>query len=206
MSSRFDEYGSPVRRYVHVSSEEGVGRYLDLLHGNFARLPEQERRNFLRNLGRDARQITDAELGFLLRLGGVAGWRERLTAAWLIGIDRRVQFRESFGQLLLDSELVYAGQGYCFAFARFGESEDAHVLATYLDRYLPRSDCFYDQLWAIGALLHIDDRSGTDYAGRFVGDGGLWQCSAFAESDPYESQRAMAGLWTFADRLEDDSI
>lgn len=46
--------------------------------------------------------------------------------------------------MLLASELVYAGQGYCFALARLGAEQDAEILTAYLDHYLPRDDCQYD--------------------------------------------------------------
>jgi hypothetical protein len=35
------------------------------------------------------------------------------------------------------SELTYAGQGYCFALARFGQPEDVTILTAYLNQYLP---------------------------------------------------------------------
>ncbi|WP_396781510.1 DUF6000 family protein [Microbispora sp. H10830] len=62
--------------------------------------------------------MSDEDLCELLR----RDWRPRLTAAWLIGLDRRVRFRQAIGELLLSSEVCYAGQGYCFALANFGQS------------------------------------------------------------------------------------
>ncbi|MEU8804882.1 DUF6000 family protein, partial [Spirillospora sp. NPDC048819] len=85
----------PIRRYVHALSDPEEPRWRELLHGNFERLPETERRPFLHTLARDARQITDTDLEFMLYPGQLAGWRERLTAAWLIGLSRRTRFRES---------------------------------------------------------------------------------------------------------------
>lgn len=103
--------------------------------------------------------------------------------------------------MLLDSELVYAGQGYCFALARFGEPEDAEILAAYLDRYLPRKDCVYNQDRAIGALLHLDAKLGTAHAQRFLGSEGLWRRSAFAYMDPLAAQRVTEQLCLFAERV-----
>ena len=104
-----------------------------LLNGNFLALGQAKRRRFLRKLGRSARQVSDRELAILLE----SGWRERLTASWLIGLDRREQFRDRIGELLLASEMGYAGQGYCLALARFATPDDASLLASYLDTYLP---------------------------------------------------------------------
>jgi hypothetical protein len=159
-----------VDRYV-TAGDGIVRRYLKLLHGNFAGMEHASRDTFLRSLADDARHITDHELKLLLDYG----WRARLTAAWLISIVRREQFRPELNRLLLASETVYAGQGYCIALARFGTGTDADALVAYLDRYLnarPRLD--YDQPWALGALLHIDERTGPDRASQFLGTNGPW--------------------------------
>src|SRR6266508_4324505 len=42
--------------------------------------------------------------------------------------------------------------------ASFGTPQDAAVLTQYLDHYLPQAQLRYDQPWALGALLHIDER------------------------------------------------
>src|SRR5262249_60536331 len=116
---------------------------LKLLHGNALDMSGTERTEFESAMGRDARQITDRELSTLLD----SEWRSRLTAAWLIGLDRRTHFRDRLSEMLLDSELVYAGQGYCLALARFETGADADILCAYLDRYLPQLDRHYDQHW-----------------------------------------------------------
>lgn len=184
-----------VHRYVVWSA--GRRRYMKLRGVNALRETGADRGSFETALTDDARQITDADLDRLLEFE----WRARLTAAWLIGLDRRTRFRPVLGDLLLNSELVYCGQGYCFALARFGQPEDADILTTYLDRYLPRTDCPYDQEWAIGALLHLDERLGTDHAERFLAPSGAWHRSAFAGRDPSECRRRTKELCDFADRL-----
>ncbi|WP_172384707.1 DUF6000 family protein [Streptomyces sp. MNP-20] len=144
-----------IRRYVTPGKRPGR-RYLKLLGGQFARHDEPDRGGFLRALTDDAHQITDHDLNVLLD----CEWRSRLTAAWLAGISRRHQFRERLGTLLLASELVYSGQGYCFAHARLGTAQDAEILSAYLDRYLPRDDCQYDQPWALGEFSCADEFPG----------------------------------------------
>lgn len=153
-------------------------RYERLLYGNFATLNEPQRATFLRLLVDAAHQITDHELGVLLE----SEWRSRITAAWLIGVSRRSQFRERLGPLLLESGLVFAGQGYCFALARLGATEDAEILTAYLDHYLRQPDLRYDQDWALGALEHIDADLATNYAAQFLRPEGLWQ--QWATSNP----------------------
>ncbi|MFC0039441.1 DUF6000 family protein [Actinomadura rayongensis] len=158
-----------IRRYVIASPNPGPGsRYLRLLNGNFARKPG--RAEFVRDLRRDAREISDDELTLLFE----PNWRPRLTAAWLIGIGRRSAFRARLGELLLGSEVCFAGQGYCIALALFGTDKDADLLVEYLDRYLRRPECRYDQYWAMGSLLYLDDKTGRDRAAAFLVPGGLW--------------------------------
>ncbi|MFI9384509.1 DUF6000 family protein [Kutzneria sp. NPDC052558] len=169
-----------IHRYV-IPEAGSAQRYLQLLHGNFARLEERERAEFLRSLAEAANQITDHELGVLLE----SEWRSRITAAWLIAAGRHDQFRERIGALLLESGLIYAGQGYCAALARLGTSEDAEILTAYLDRYLRRPDLYYDQTWALVALERIDADLATDHAAEFVQPGGLWQ--QWATSNPTDT-------------------
>ncbi|MFQ6197013.1 DUF6000 family protein [Streptomyces sp. NPDC000405] len=166
----FTEYQvSLISRYVATSAEE-PRRYLELLHGNFTRLPKPEQSALFDSLADDARAITDADLLSLLE----TGWRGRLVVGWLIGIDQRTQFRERLGELLLESRMPFACQGYCFALARFGTPADAALLTAYLDRWLRRPECRYDQDWALGALQQIDTRNGSAHAEQFLAPQGLW--------------------------------
>lgn len=135
-----------VRRYVTPGR-----RYLKL-SGSLLRLEEPEYDRFARSLAEDAELITAHELVTLLE----GGWRERRTAAWLIAVSRRTEFRERLGELLLASEVCCAGLAYCVALATFGTPDDADLLTAYLDRYLPRADLAYDQPVALGALQYID--------------------------------------------------
>jgi hypothetical protein len=134
----------PFNRYVVPG-----GRHLKLLNGNVLYKMDAAERAAL---AEDARQVTDDDLTHLLG----DDWRSQLTAAWLIGLDRRQHHRERLGELLLANRMPLAGQGFCFALARFGTPEDAELLSAYLDRYLPSQDPRFNQGWAMGALLHVD--------------------------------------------------
>lgn len=153
------ELTTAIRRYVAAGDGE-IKRYLHLLGGSFTRsMAEGEQAAFLQALHAAAHEISDKELDVLLE----SEWRSRLTASWLIAIDRCERFRGRLAELLLASELVYAGQGYCLALARFGTDQDAAILAAYLDRY-PAARYAYNQNWALGALLHIDQVRGSSHA------------------------------------------
>jgi hypothetical protein len=185
--------GLVVRRYV-ATGRGSVRRYLRLLGGFVFLMSDRQVVRFGRSLARDARRIADSDLEMLLE----SEWRCRLTAAWLIGLDRRTRFRERLGALLLESEYPYAGEGYCFALARFGEERDAEILTAYLDRWLPEDTCDYNQGDAMGALLHLDELHSADRATRFLAAGGLWENSAVADQDPAAAKAHMELLLGFA--------
>ncbi|MFE2065085.1 DUF6000 family protein [Streptomyces sp. NPDC059467] len=153
-----------VHRYVTPDR-----RYLKL-GGPLMRMTEPERTKFRRELGKAAGDITPRDLTILLE----GGWRERKTAAWLIAVARRTEFRERLGEMLLASEVCFAGSAYCVTFATFATPADADLLAAYLDRHLRRPDLYYDQPAALGALLHLDAKLRADQAARFLAADGLW--------------------------------
>ncbi|WP_406095952.1 DUF6000 family protein [Streptomyces sp. NBC_01013] len=154
-----------IRRYVTPDQ-----RYLKL-GGSLLGMSGGDRAKFLRKLGRAACEISPRELDTLFD----RGWRERKTAAWLVAVAGRSEFRDRLGELLLASEGPYAGMAYCVALATFGTRADADLLVAYLDRYLRRPDLCYDQEAALGALLLLDARLGADHAARFLVPDGLWQ-------------------------------
>ncbi|MEV8086643.1 DUF6000 family protein [Streptomyces nigra] len=117
----------------------------------------------------DAAAITDEELEAL----PAYECSSRLTAGWLIGVDRRERFRACNSDLLLASEVCYSGSAYCFALTCFAYA-DAEILTAYLDRYLPRTHLQYDQPATLGALLRLDALLGAHHADRFTEPDGFW--------------------------------
>jgi hypothetical protein len=175
-------YVTPDRRYLKVG-------------GALVGMNGRDRVRFLKTLGKAAGEISPRELGTLL----AGGWRERKTAAWLIAVAGRTEFRERLGELLLASEGPYAGQAYCVALATFGTSADADLLVTYLDRYLRRPDLHYDQEAALGALLLLDAKLGADQAARFLAPHGLWQ--QWIDGPPSKNRAAPDSYRKFIGRL-----
>ncbi|MET9498965.1 DUF6000 family protein [Streptomyces sp. NPDC006552] len=154
-----------LRRYVTPGR-----RYLKL-GGGLLRMQSPEGDRFMRSLRADAGLIAADEIAKLLE----GGWRERRTAAWLVAVSRRTEFRERLGELLLASEVCCVGLAYSVALASSGTPRDADLLAAYLDRYLRRPDLGYDQTVVMGALQFIDLNLGGGRAARFRQPGGLWQ-------------------------------
>ncbi|MFJ5546371.1 DUF6000 family protein [Streptomyces sp. NPDC093225] len=182
-----------VRRFVAPDR-----RYLRL-GGGVLRLNPVERSAFVRDLAQAAHDITPAELGILFE----GGWRERRTAAWLVAVAHRTEFRDLVDRLLLASAGPYAGPAYCVALAKFGTAADAELLSAYLDHYLPRPDLDYDQAVVLGTLLYLDETLGSAYTTRFLAPDGPWdrwlEARAVEALDPQSCRQAVQQLIAFAD-------
>ncbi|WP_419723271.1 DUF6000 family protein [Streptosporangium roseum] len=76
--------------------------------------------------------------------------------------------------------------------ARLAEDSGAAIRTAYLDRYVLRLDCHYDQYDAVGALLNLDERLGTDRAACFLVPGGVRDFAAFLANiaDHFDADRA----------------
>lgn len=149
--------------------QHGESLYLELLHANF--LGMRERADFVARLLGAVAAVPDRELEWWLLS---RAWREMLTAAWIIGLKRQRHFHDKIREQLLASWTCYAGQGLCFAMARFESVEAGDALCEYLMRYLPVGEKQYDQEWAIGALAWVDRTTGSDRARTFLDDLSLW--------------------------------
>ncbi|MFH8398935.1 DUF6000 family protein [Streptomyces anulatus] len=182
-----------VRRFVSPDR-----RYLRL-GGSLHRLSAVERSTFVRDLAQAAYEITPAELSILFE----GGWRERKTAAWLVAVAHRTEFRDLIGRLLLASGGPYAGAAYCVALAKFGTAADAELLAAYLDHYLARPDLDYDQPTVLGTLLYLDGVLGSDSASRFIAPEGPWdqwlEARVAAALDPHDCRQGIQQLCAFVD-------
>ena len=64
--------------------------------------------------------------------------------------------------------------GYCAALACFADQVSTDYLRKYLNFWLPQVDKFYDQHWALPALVWVDKRLGTQHAAEYRVSGGLW--------------------------------
>lgn len=95
-------------------------------------------------------------------------WRTRITGAWFAALMGCVELEDAIGDLLLRSEVCYAGGGYCVALASFATPQSVDHLKNYLSFYLPRIDCWYDQGMALAALLLLDKALGTDHGSSFL--------------------------------------
>jgi hypothetical protein len=145
--------------------------YLQILHGNYRHsynVEEQLRFN------QQVKAVlpdfsTEIATDLLSRY-----WREQITGSWFCGIKGYTHLGPVIGELLLTSNTCYAGQGHCFALACFANENSAAYLVRYLTTYLAQKDLYYDQHWAMPALMWLDTQLGTGYAAPFLTTGGLW--------------------------------
>ncbi|HEY9629710.1 MAG TPA: DUF6000 family protein [Coleofasciculaceae cyanobacterium] len=174
--------------------------YLKLLGYNYRSLQGVKLDNFVSSTNQALLTIDETVVARLL---SSLGWRERLTGSWFAGLKRWNGFANQIGELLVESNRPYAGHGYCFALGRFADTSSSSYLASYLDKYLPRLDCYYDQHWAIAALIWIDNLHGSGYSKTYLEPNGLWEQfiankpqSSLAQSKlRYESAMVFCNKW-----------
>lgn len=102
------------------------------------------------------------------------GWRGRLTAGVFCAFLKKKDWLDRLGDELIQSRGPYAGQGFALAMFRFG-SEGIPYLCAYLEKWLPRTECYYDQKWVLAALSVSDEINGTSFSSEFIEPGGLWE-------------------------------
>lgn len=146
--------------------------YLRILHGNYASpiVVGEERTQFNTNVLQALETITPQIAAELI--GG--HWREAICGSWFAGLKRFPECQSQIGELLLASQACFAGQSHVFAMACYADETSVEFLKEYLKTYLQRLDCFYDQNWAMPALMWIDQQQATNHADDFLAPNGLW--------------------------------
>ncbi len=129
--------------------------YLQLLNGNLLDQEGNQQQHFSGHLTLALNSITDSQLRMLIE---DFDWRTRLTGAWYIALTGRSSFAPRVARLLAASNGDYAEQGYCFAMGLLGGEKCRKSLVNYLTSRLPCRDSSGHELWALGAIAHIDGR------------------------------------------------
>jgi Family of unknown function (DUF6000) len=94
-------------------------------------------------------------------------WRPRLVGAYLVALRRLSGLETVIGQLLLRSDVCYAGQGYCVAIAELNSSAGVEFLSKYLDYYLGQVNLWFDQGEAMAAIHYLDTVNQTNLLARY---------------------------------------
>lgn len=163
-------------------------RYFHLMGTSAIMMRRPRQRVFQWRLRRAGRRVPVRDLMLMLEAGG---WREQLTANWLIAAGRREEMRPAIERGLLGDH-PYRSRGYfCIPLACLGTETDAQILVTYLDWALtlpPEPEGFgnHCQAGALANLVYLDRQLGTPYAQRFLGDDGPWRRWLGSEDDTLE--------------------
>ena len=96
------------------------------------------------------------------KLLGDFNWRPRSVGAYFAALSNMNSLEENIGNLLLRSDVCYAGHDYCIALASFSSPEAINYLNEYLEYYLEQPDLWFDQSSAMAALSFIGANNETD--------------------------------------------
>jgi hypothetical protein len=146
--------------------------YLSILHGNCLEFEEPKRAEFLSGFHMAAKRINHENVKRLLHAGE---WRSGLVASWYVANRRWKDFVPEMVELLLASNVTFLGQGLAVSLASLATPECADGLEQYLDVWLSRTDCAYDQPWVMASLRECDRRRGEQRAARFEGRDGTYR-------------------------------
>ncbi|QDU95161.1 DUF6000 family protein [Lignipirellula cremea] len=160
--------------------------YLKILHGNYATqvIVGDELEKFHSDVHRALDAITPTITARLIR----GQWREAITGSWFAGLKKYTEFQHQIGERLLASSACYAGQSHALAMASFADDTSVEYLTRYLDTYLRRPDCIYDQNWVMASLLWIDHDNSTNHSEPFLAPGGLWDQFTADKVTPDDNQ------------------
>jgi hypothetical protein len=109
--------------------------------------------------------LVDAEL--VLALLSVFNWRPRTIGAHLAALRGLASLEEEIGNLLLRSDVCWAGRAYSLALARFNTPRSLQFLTRYLEYYLTRRDLSFEQQYVLATVICLDERNGPTIAREF---------------------------------------
>lgn len=116
---------------------------------------------------------------------GQNNWRERIVAAYFCAIENLVEFVDVIGVHFLKSELVHQGKGFALALASFRTEKSISYLKKYLDYYLTRSDLFYEQTYAMSALVWIDEKTNANHSEKYKSLYAKWEKDSIRSFESY---------------------
>ncbi|RYG70793.1 hypothetical protein EON80_06865 [bacterium] len=107
-------------------------------------------------------------------------WRGRQVATRFVAVRRFTELQPDISLLFLRSDVCYVGADYTLTLAVLGNEAAAQTLVTYLNYYLRQPDLYFDQHYALAALLYFDEQHGTRHAAPVMP---LWE--AFIADKPH---------------------
>jgi hypothetical protein len=111
--------------------------------------------------------FAEVDEALVLSLLSVFNWRPRTIGAYLAARKDIRSLEETIGNLLLRSDVCYAGTAYCVALARFNSPRAIRYFVEYLHYYLSRDDLWFDPMEVLAALTYLDGTNHTALAATF---------------------------------------
>ena len=156
--SSFSELSAP--KNAQELSEEFIEKWVIPFY-----MTSLSSKSFLQNLRPIAQELSKEVVELLL---GDFNWRSRIVGAWFSAIKPYIEFEQTIGNLLLRSDVCYAGNGYCLALASFNTPTSIEFLCKYLAYYLNRPELWFDQDVAMGAIAYLDHINRTQNLQQFI--------------------------------------
>lgn len=103
-----------------------------------------------------------------LLLLGDFNWRTRLVGSYFAAIKGYQELIDIIGTHFLKSEVCCVGHIYTLTLAFFNDERCLQYLNKYLDYYLTKPSLYFDQKFALEAVLYLDKEKGTDYFSMHV--------------------------------------
>lgn len=105
---------------------------------------------------------SDIDKDVVLKLLGEFNWRPRSVGAQFVALEDMSELETNIGNLLLRSDVCYAGHEYCIALASFASPSAVDFLNQYLDYYLGKPNLWFNQNSAMGALSYLGGLADKD--------------------------------------------
>jgi Family of unknown function (DUF6000) len=134
---------------------------------------------------------SECDLEIVKQLLGEFNWRPRRVGAYFSAIAGFNSLETVIGNLLLRSDVCYAGGSYCLALAQFNTKTSLDFIEEYLRYYLEQKDLWFDQSAAMSAVAYLDKINGTDNLAKFIPQ---WQ--SFMSNKPnWNLEKSVEGFW-----------
>ena len=152
----FDSLETP--KNIEPINKEFLNKFIIPIYMNLLGMSQYEE-NLKAETKKIINEINEDSISIMF---GDFNWRTRSSGAFFTAIKNYTEFQDTIGNLLLKSEVCYAGEIYCLALAEMNNKKSVEYLNKYLDYYLTKQELWFDQNQAIGALCYLDKVNNTN--------------------------------------------
>lgn len=158
--SRFDNL--PAYQNNFELSEDFIRKWVIPYYMEIASYGNDEWINSIKNIKQEITK--DISLSLL----GDFNWRTRLVGSYFAAVKDHTDLIDIIGTHFLKSEVCCVGHIYALTLAFFNNEKSIYYLNTYLDYYLTKPNLYFDQEYAMEALLYLDKINGTKLISKHI--------------------------------------